>query len=166
MFCLIYITPSNSPNVLELSQSQSSLSKIMEEKAIQQCIDEVGRKNFVNTLDDEKELNEIVYPVYPSLTLKRINENQIQVYKVEKKQIVDKGYLYNSYKDVVEVILVSNYFVCGVENWKYEDLPQRPRDENQKTIRPVEKKSDTMLKSYDKVLLELIENIQKRKISM
>lgn len=164
MFCLIYLSGQYQPNVLELSQSQSSLCKVMEEKAIQQCIDEVGRKNFVNTLDEEKELSLITFSVYPSLALKRINENQIQVHKMEKKQVVDKGYLYNSYKDVVETSLIGTYFVLGVENWKYEDFPQRPVDESVKVVRPVEKKSDSMLKNYDKVLLQLIESIQKRKV--
>jgi hypothetical protein len=162
MFCLIYLS-GQQPNVLELSQSQSCLCKVMEEKSIQQCIDEVGRKNFVNTLDEEKELSLIPFSVYPSLGLKRFNENQIQVYRMEKKQVVDKGYLYNSYKDVVESHLVGTYFVCGVENWKYEDLPQRPKEETQKVVKP-ERKSESMLKNYDKVLLQLIENIQKRKV--
>jgi hypothetical protein len=163
MFCLIYLTGEHQPNVLELSQSQSSLCKVMEEKAIQKCIDEVGRKNFVNTLDDEKDLISLFFPVYPNFGLKRVNENTIQVYHIVKKQVVDKGYLYNSYKDVVESVLVGTYFVLGVENWRYEDFPQRPVEETQKTTRP-EKRSDNMLKNYDKVLLQLIESIQKRKV--
>ncbi len=163
MFCLIYLTGENQPNVLELSQSQSCLCKVMEEKAIQKCIDEVGRKNFVNTLDDEKDLVSLIFPIYPNLALKRVNENTIKVFKIVKKQVVDKGYLYNSYKDVVESEWIGTYFVLGVENWKYEDFPQRPLEETQKLSRP-EKRSDNMLKNYDKVLLQLIESIQKRKV--
>jgi hypothetical protein len=167
MFCLIYSTIQDGdyqPNVLELSQSQSSLSKLLEDKAIQQCIDEVGRKNFVNTLETTEDMLKINYPVYPSLALKRINENKMEVYKIVKKQVVDKGYIYNSYKDEVLSSLVGTYLVVKVENWKYEDLPQRPTFEEKKTTKPFEKKSENMIQNYDKVLLQLIENIQKRKV--
>lgn len=177
MFCLIYFPNSGdkkpnpeSPNdshiqpcVLEISKSRESLLKTMEDKSIQQCIDEVGRKNFVNTLDT-KDLS-IEYPIYPTLTLSRLAENMIQVYRMEKKQVVVKGYLYNSTNEVVESSLHGTYYVVSVDHWKYDDLPRRPEEEKHKILKPFESKgSQTMVQNYDKVLLELIQSIQSRRI--
>lgn len=166
MFCLIYFTnigESRTPNVLEISQSQDSLLQHMEEKAIQQCIDEVGRKNFVNTLDENSPLETLTYPIYPTLVLKRENKT-ISVHRVEKKQLVVKGYLYNSTKDFIELSHIGSYYVVPVENWRYDDLPSRPEDENKKVLKPSEtKKSQEMYNNYDKVLLQLIQTIQSRK---
>lgn len=166
MFCLIFlpnIGENRIPNVLEVSQSKSALLQRMEDKAIQRCIDEVGRKNYVNTLDEKNDLSTVTYPVYPNFALQR-KEDTISLHRVEKKQMVVKGYLYNSTQEVVEVSSVGVYYVVPVEHWKYEELPERPEEEKQKIVKPVEKKSEIMLKNYDKVLLQLIENIQKRKI--
>ena len=166
MFCLIFL-PNNGenriPNVLEISQSKSALLQRMEDKAIQRSIDEVGRKNFVNTLDEENDLSTIIYPLYPNFALRR-KEDSISVHRVEKKQVVVKGYLYNSTHEFVEVSDVGVYYVLPIEHWRYEELPERPEEEKQKIVKPVEKKSEDMLKNYDKVLLQLIESIQKRKI--
>jgi hypothetical protein len=166
MFCLIFL-PNNGenriPNVLEISQSKSALLQRMEEKTIQRCIDEVGRKNFVNTLDEKNDLTTIIYPLYPNFALRR-KEDSISVHRVEKKQVVVKGYLYNSTNEVIEVSDIGVYYVLPIEHWRYEELPERPEEEKQKIVKPVEKKSEDMLKNYDKVLLQLIESIQKRKI--
>lgn len=166
MFCLIYFPESGveiQPNVLEISQNQSTLVGKMEELGIQRCIDEVGRKNFVNTLE-QKDLLSIQYPIYPTLALKKLSNTVMAISRLEKKQVVDKGYLYNSTKEVVEMSSVGTYYVVPVEHWKYEDLPQRPEEEKQKVVKPVQIRSETMLKNYDRVLLQLIESIQKRKI--
>jgi hypothetical protein len=176
MFCLIYF--SDKPNVLEISQSKQTIMERLVDKSIQQCIDEIGQKNFVNTLDNPEPLTEIAYPVFPNFGLKKVSEDKVEVYKIEKKQIVERGYIYNSSKDVVESSLVGTYYVVPVDNWKYEDLAQRPQEEPRFLIRPVETKiynnpsvqsqnktkSSNQTKNYDKVLLELIEAIQKRKI--
>ena len=165
MFCLIYfpfIGDVKQPNVLEISQSKPNLQQKMEEKAIQQCIDEVGRKNFVNTLDQKDNLKSVSYPIYPTLAPLKTSETTIEVYKIEKKQIIVKGYLYNSTQEVVESSLMGTYYVVQVENWKYEELPQRPQEEKQIIIRPLENKP--MIRNYDNVLLQLIESIQKRKL--
>jgi hypothetical protein len=166
MFCLIflpYIGENRIPNVLEISQSKSALLQRMEDKAIQRCIDEVGRKNYVNTLDEKGDLTTLIYPVYPNFALQR-KEDSVTVHRVEKKQVVVKGYLYNSTQDVVEVSNLGAYYVLPVEHWKYEELPKRPEEDRQKIVKPIEKKSEDMLRNYDKVLLQLIESIQKRKI--
>lgn len=166
MFCLIFLPNKGeklTPNVIEISQNKSSLLQRMEEKAVQKCIDEVGRKNFVNTLDEKKDLSSLVYPIYPTFALKR-GEDSISVHRVEKKQVVVKGYLYNSTDELVEVSDAGVYYIVPVENWKYEDLPKRPDEEKQRVVKPVEKKSEDMLRNYDKVLLQLIESIQKRKV--
>lgn len=166
MFCLIFLPNKGeklTPNVIEISQNKSSLLQRMEEKAVQKCIDEVGRKNFVNTLEAKTDLSTLVYPIYPTFALKRI-EDSISVHRVEKKQVIVKGYLYNSTDEIVEVSDAGVYYIVPVENWKYEDLPQRPDEEKQRVVKPVEKKSEDMLRNYDKVLLQLIESIQKRKI--
>jgi hypothetical protein len=175
MFCFIYF-PNNGdkklnpevpiqPNVLEISQSRNALLKSMEDKAIQQCIDEVGRKNFINTMDQKEELDTISYPIYPTLAATKVCENMIQVYRIEKKQVVLKGYLYNSIQDTVESSLYGTYYVLPIGSWKYEDLPRRPEEEKQKIMKPVETNTSVdMIKNYDKVLLQLIESIQKRKL--
>lgn len=166
MFCLIFL-PNNGenriPNILEISQSKSALLQRMEEKSIQRCIDEVGRKNFVNTLEEKNDLSTVNYPLYPTFALQR-KEDAVSVHRVEKKQVVVKGYLYNSTNEVVEVSDVGVYYVLPIEHWRYEELPERPDEEKQKIVKPVEKKSEDMMKNYDKVLLQLIESIQKRKI--
>jgi hypothetical protein len=162
MFCLIYF--SNQPNVLEISQNKEGLLKKMEEKAIQQAMDEVGRNHFVNTLDSKDPLAQIEFKAYPSLGLVRV-EQQIEVYKVEKKQVVVKGYLYNSTEEVKETSKIGTYYVVPVEQWKYDDLPKRPEEEKEKTTKPfATQTSPSMIQNYDKVLLELITCIQKRKI--
>jgi len=189
MFCLIYF--SDIPHVLEISQNKSTLTDRLVEKSIQQCIDEAGRKNFVNTLEKSENLIDIVYPVYPNFALKKHSDEKIEVYKIEKKQIIEKGYIYNSTKDIVESSLVGTYYIVPVENWKFDDLPQRPLEEPRLLIKPFHSPNyqiATHLRSrvktssecstsgnsnlpvagpsvnYDKVLLELIESIQKRKI--
>jgi hypothetical protein len=163
MFCLIYF--SNQPNVLEISQSKEYLQTRMEEKAIQQSLDEVGRNNFVNTLDMKDALDKIQFKIYPSLGLIRSTPEQIQVHKIVKKQVVVKGYLYNTTEDTVETKLIGTYYVLPVENWKYEELPSRPTEEVLKSKKPIPSSNcPQMIKNYDKVLLELITSIQKRKI--
>lgn len=167
MFCLIFLPNDGKkiiPIVMEISQSKTSLLQRMEEKAIQKCIDEVGRKNFVNTLNEKNDLSTIVYPVYPTFALKRDDET-VSIHRVEKKQVVVKGYLYNSTDEVVEVSDIGVYYVVPIDHWRYEELPERPDGEKQKIVKPVEKKSEYMFQNYDKVLLELIESIQKRKIN-
>ena len=163
MFCLIYF--SNQPNVLEISQNKEGLLKKMEEKAIQQALDEVGRNHFVNTLDTKESLNQVQFQVYPSLGLIRTTPEQIQVHKVEKKQVVVKGYLYNSVEDIKETSPVGTYYVVPVDQWRYEDLPKRPEEEKEKTTKPVATQTcASTLQSYDKVLIELIGAIQKRRL--
>jgi hypothetical protein len=166
MFCLIflpYIGETRIPDILEISQSKSTLLQRMEDKAIQRCIDEVGRKNYVNTLDEKNDLSAISYPVYPNVALQR-KEDTVSVHKVEKKQVIAKGYLYNSTHEFVDVSCLGIYYVLPIEHWKYEDFPQRPDEDKQKITKPFEKKSEHMMRNYDKVLLQLIERIQKRKI--
>lgn len=165
MFCLIFlpnIGEIRTPNVLEISQSKSSLLQRMEENAIQRCIDEVGRKNFVNTLDEKNDLSTVVYPIYPTFASRR-HEDSISIHRVEKKQVLSKGYLYNSTHEFVEVSDVGVYYVVPIQHWRYDELPSRPDEEKQKIVKPMEKKSEDMLKNYDKVLLQLIESIQKRR---
>jgi hypothetical protein len=87
----------------------------MQELAFQQCVDEVGRKNYVNTLD-EADLCKIEYPVYPNCSLKK-GENTIQVYRIEKKTTLEKGYIYNSVKEYQEIQLIGCYHVCEVQRW-------------------------------------------------
>jgi hypothetical protein len=166
MFCLIYL-PNNgesklpTPHVLEISQSKDTLLKHMENESIQRCIDEVGRKNFINTLDEKKDIATLPYPIYPTVVLKR-GTDAITVHRVEKKQVILKGYLYNSVDETVRVLDVGTFFVVPITNWKYEDFPRRPEDEKKKVTRP--EPCVDMVRGYDKVLLQLIESIQKRKI--
>jgi hypothetical protein len=174
MFCLIYfpnigedpksdIRDISVPNALEISQSQTILVQHMEDKAIQKCIDEVGRKNFVNTLDEKQELDTLTYPIYPTLVLKR-GTDSISVHRVEKKQVVLKGYLYNSTKDNIEISHIGTYYVVPVESWRYDDLPSRPEEEKKKIVKPLEtKRSGDVYNNYDRVLLQLIQTIQSRK---
>ena len=186
MFCLIYF--SDKPNVLEISQTKTTLIQRLVDKSIQQCIDEVGQKNFVNTLEVSGNILDVSYPMFPNFALKKCSEDKIEVHRVEKKQVVEKGYIYNTTKDVVESFLVGTYYVVPVENWKYDDLPQRPEEEKRYMIRPFEaryftgtrrptmlnmssiqsmpihSRVKTEMRPYDKVLLELIESIQKRKV--
>jgi hypothetical protein len=166
MFSLVYISNLYvQPNVLEISQTKQTLIQRLHDKSMQQCIDEVGQKNFVNTLDKTDSLTDIIYPLYPNFALKKISDDKVEVHKIEKKQIVERGYIYNSTKDIAESSLVGTYYVVPIETWKYDDLPQRPVEEKQIVIHPLEtKKSQTMIQNYDKVLLELIESIQKRKL--
>lgn len=158
MFCLIYFT--DKPQVLEISSSKSNILSTLQEKSIQQCIDNVGRKNFVNTLESP-DITKVEYPILPNMALNKISETEIQVFQITKSTIIEKGYLYNSTKEVLETTLIGTYYVADVEKYKYDDFPQRPTDESKKTIRPV---SDSLNKNYDRVLLQLIESIQKRKI--
>jgi len=157
MFCLIYFT--DKPQVLEVSPNKSNILSNLQDKSIQQCIDQVGRKNYVNTLDVQ-DITKIEYPIYPNMALKKVSETEIQVFQITKSVIVEKGYLYNSTKEILESKWIGTYFVSEVESYRYEDFPQRPVDEVKKAIRPA---SETMIKNYDKVLLQLIESIHKRK---
>ncbi len=181
MFCLIYIAHNGSqpgsvpngpsqtdipecPQVLEISKTQSCLLSKMQEKSIQQCMDEVGRKNYIDTLE-QSDLTQVQFPNYPNMSLKRISETQIGVYRIEKRSVVEKGYLYNSVKDTIEVDRVGNYYVVPIEQWKYEQLPERPKEEATKIKGCQNYTSDkNVVINYDRVLIQLIDAIQKRKI--
>jgi hypothetical protein len=166
MFCLIYICNSIlKPQVLEISKNKPYLLTKIKEKAFQQCIDNIGRNNYIDTLN-EQNLENVSYPVYPTMTLKKLSDTEIQVVAIEKTQILEKGYIYNSTKEVLEVKPQGTYYVLDIENWKYDELPERPKEE-QIMICKSEKSIQTdqvVTRNYDKVILQLVEAIQKRKI--
>lgn len=169
MFCLIYISnPIQGgfiPQVLEISKNKSYLLNKMQEKAFHQCIDHVGRKNYVDTLS-ESDLTKVVYPLYPNMTLKKVSDSEIQVCNVEKLIFVEKGYIYNSTKELLEINLVGTYYVLDVEQWKYEDLPERPQNERPigTSVENSVQMEESVVRNYDRVILQLVEAIQKRKV--
>ena len=166
MFCLLYIsTQGTTPQVLEIAKNKSALLERMKEKAFLQCIDHVGRKNYVDTLN-ESDLTKVFYPSYPNMALRKKSETEIDVLQVEKAVIVEKGYLYNSTREQLEIKPVGTYYVVEAELWKYEELPVRPVEER-RMVDTHEKSVQTdgsVTRNYDKVILQLVEAIQKRKI--
>lgn len=167
MFCLIYISNSSfKPQVLEISKNKSYLLNKIKEKAFQQCIDHIGRKNYIDTLN-EPDLEKVSYPIYPTMTLKQISETDIQVVSIDKQQILEKGYIYNSTKEILKVNPQGTFFVLDVEQWKYDELPERPKEEQVMICKSENSiQTDyTVNRNYDKVILQLVEAIQKRKIN-
>lgn len=168
MFGLIYISYDGrriTPQILEVSKNRTNLLSKLMERANQICIDEVGRKNHVDTLE-HKDITIVEFPIYPNTCLKRISENQIEIHRVEKKSVVEKGYLYNSTKDIIETKCIGSMYVLDVEQWNHEDLPSRPvqiKSCIEKSIQ-TDGPEKSMVKNYDRVILQLIESIQKRKI--
>jgi hypothetical protein len=149
---------------LEISKNKPYLLTKIKEMASQQCIDNIGRNNYIDTLN-EKNVENVSYPVIPTITLSKLSDTEIQVVAIDKTQILDKGYIYNSTKEVVEVKPQGTYYVLDIDNWKYEDLTESPKEEeimickSEKSIQ-----TDQVVKrNYDKVILQLVDAIQKRK---
>ena len=156
MFCLLYF--SDHPTIFEISPNRSSLLSKMEDKAIQTCVDEVGVKNFVHTLD--RDLSKVQFPVYPNFGLKRVSQTEIQVYKFEKGQQIEKGYIFYSVKESIESKLIGTFWVLKVESEEILETLNKNKPLETK------KQNPALYHKYDQVILELVNTINHKKIKI
>lgn len=135
------------PSVCEICSNEIFLRKRMEQIAINYAIDNVGKKNWINTLDVNISNDISNFSVYPYIILERINENEIKVFKVTKEAIVNKGYFYNSYEYKYDKKEIGSFYFVISDNWKNET-----KDENKNDVEKIIKH-------------EIIETIKKKETS-
>jgi hypothetical protein len=153
MFCLLYIPNSQTPKVIKITDDKTSLTYLMQERATSQCFDQIGKNNYVDT-QLETDLTTVSYPVYPTITLKKISETEIQVFTIEKKVTVEKGYIYNTTKELLDSKQTGTYYIVQTE--ETNNFSKQP---DTKSIC-----CDSVVNNYDKVIVQLVEALKLRKI--
>lgn len=157
MFCLLYIPCNQHPKIIKIADDKSCLISLLQEKASSQCFDQVGKNNYVDT-QSEPDLTKVSYPTYPTMTLKKISETETQVFTIDKKVFIEKGYIFNATKELFDVKQIGTYYIIQAE----EDT-----EEVSKQLQQTSSKSvccENVVNNYDKVLIQLVEALKKRKI--
>lgn len=156
------------PNVCEVCSNENFLREKMEQIAINYGIDHVGKKNWINSLEDVNKNvhNELsTFTIYPYILLQRVNENEIKVFRVTKELMINRGWIYNSEEYKYEKKEIGSFFFVVSDNWKNqietekevtsvkkEIIHQIKKSETTKLEKPVHSKTFTC---FDDVMNEL-----------
>jgi hypothetical protein len=146
---ILLSTIDNKPEVLFSSENLEILKERMGNEAITYVTDNVGKNNWINTL--EKEVEE--FQVYPNYKLKRESEMEINVYKVCKENQIIQGWIFNKTKSIINEKYIGNFKILPVKN--DEKKPTLAVDNYTKSQ---SKKEILFQKNFNKVLLDLMSN--------
>jgi hypothetical protein len=159
------------PSVHSIGFDKNKLIKLMEEIAINFVIDNVGKNNWIDTLNSPQNFESFNFPVFPNYFLNRPSETEIGVSKVFKDKIIQHGWIYNSKKEIQKISHIGSFFLVPIENplssepliqknnvsVDHYDLPVT----NQKTIKKNKSSStisNLIKRNFDEVIIDLSKN--------
>jgi hypothetical protein len=147
MYILLSIID-NKPEVLYYSENLEFLKDAMEDEAVNYVRDNVGKNNWINTL--ESEVKE--FPSYPNYILKKKSEKEIAIYKVTKENIIKNGWIYNNVKIEKQEKYIGNLQILSSKN--------EIKSFHESTTNNIknEKKQISIKKNFNEVLIDLMTN--------
>jgi hypothetical protein len=161
MFAIISILD-KIPSVIDVSTDKSLITDLLETRAIDYVIDNVGKNNWINTLTT-KDVN---FPIYPNYILTKTSPTEISISKIYKQNIVSSGWIYNSTAEIEQKEYIGSFYILDVKhahinlnnklkiiNKQIDNSPSAPVN-----ITP------QLKRNFNQVLLEMAPILLKRKI--
>jgi hypothetical protein len=145
---ILLSTIDNKPEVLYYSENLEFLKDAMEDEAISYVTDNVGKNNWINTLEE----NVVEFKTYPNYLLKRKSDKDISIYHVTKEHIVKNGWIYNETLSIKKETYIGNIQILSVKN-NINSTPTEDIKTDQK-----QKKQIIFKKNFNKVLIDLMTN--------
>lgn len=149
MFGLVYVNNNQIPNIRKVSFSRLSLWNLMEEEAINYVYDSIGKNNWINTLKMEIPDEEIQFPIYPNYSIRKVGDNELVVYKINKVKVMTSGWIKNYLEDKIVKEKIASFYCVAVDQYELTK-PKTIIHEPIMTINPI-----IRCNGFDKVIEEL-----------
>jgi hypothetical protein len=160
MFAIISILD-KIPSVIDISTDKLLISDLLEKRSIDYVIDNVGKNNWVNTL----ETNDIKsFPIYPNYILNKKSSTEITISKIYKQNVISNGWIYNSTAEIEQREYIGSFYILEVKNTHINTALKIYNTQIENYSQSVIKVPSQLKRNFNQVLLEMAPILAKRKI--